>query len=272
VEFPAQEEVAQAALDAFLNERSRLIDQYEALEPRPGLTVDQEARILDVDKAKELFPFVAENQESRARYGGTVYPVAVKLIQQLYWRRLDLGKEGDEITFTGGGAGTGKSALVTQNFSPLAAQGQLPCALVDGTLADYIRTLEQISLAQSRRFAVKIWFIFRNFESVARGFIDRAAAIGRTMPMGRVAVSHHEAARSLRKLVADQVVPREDILVFEMTRASEGEPGFVPATLNSVLRAAEQSSLEQKVETAYKILQNMRSTLPDYVYEQLSRR
>jgi hypothetical protein len=119
---------------------------------------------------------------------------------------------------------------------------------------------------------VQIWFVAREFENTVRGFIERASAIGRVIPLGRVALSHYEAARNLRKLVADQMVDRDDIFVFEMVRAEEGVPAFTPASLASVLRIGAHSTLDRMVESAYKILQIMRPTLPDYIYEQLVER
>lgn len=268
----SEAEATEAAEDALLCDLAGLMDTYESLTPRAGLSIEQECRILDVDKAKEVFPFFSASDDSRLRYGSAVYPASVRLIEQLYYRTLESAPHDAVIAFTGGGPGSGKSSLIQSLVSALVYEGLMPWCIVDGTMADYGRTQSQIALARSKGFDVDIWFLFRNFQEAIRGFIQRASNIGRAVNLSRVAEKHWNSWGTILRLVDDQVLDVDAVRIYEMKKAVQHERAFVLADIEQVREAKAHFDLATMVEVAYAILETMKSQLSAQAYEQLAKR
>jgi hypothetical protein len=184
------------------------IEQYKLLPKTKG------GKILNSDLWRELSPdYLADR--SRAQ---SVHEPASAMNKVLYQQRLaeDMGKEGVWV-FTGGGAASGKSAGLSDAAEDAAD------LVMDGTLANFDKSVGQIDLAADSGKAVEIVYIDRDPQKAITQMLDRAIDEGRPVPL-KVFLDAHRDARSSIKKMADRYAddPRVNIEIWN-NQGGKGE-------------------------------------------------
>jgi|GEM_PF-2621081 len=155
--------------------------------------------ILNSDDLFKVLPRYANNPEERITLGPLLYPVAReftdKIFQHLLARKFS---SDDTVIFTAGGSATGKSTI-------LRSAGQQPGAdfVVDTTLSDTTRAVNQIEATLASGRKVEIYYVFRDFKQSVYGMVRRALdrQSGRIVPIDDMARTHFGSQRTLLALM-----------------------------------------------------------------------
>lgn len=156
--------------------------------------------ILNSDDLFKVLPRYDNNPDERITLGPLLYPVARKFTDKIFKHLLSRKfKVDDTVIFTAGGSATGKSTI-------LRSAGQQPGAdfIVDTTLSDFDRAVEQIdsTLASGRK--VEIHYVYRDFRESVHGMVRRAQdrQSGRIVPIDDMARTHFGSQRTILALLA----------------------------------------------------------------------
>lgn len=131
-----------------------------------------------VDNMKELIPGHGENRTISEAF----HRPAANLIGDMLKKRLeDTVNSNKDVIFLGGATGAGKSTAIDLLASD---EGLLSAdAVVDGTLADTNRSLDNIKLALKTGHQVQIAYVETTPDKLLENLITRAKAGGRTVPI-----------------------------------------------------------------------------------------
>ena len=151
--------------------------------------------VLNADDLFKRWPEYASNSHARRWLGPLLYPVARKFIDRLYAELLGTTPiTGNTVVFTAGGGASGKSTV-------LRAQADRPEVdfVVDTTLSDPQRAIDQIETALRAGRQVEVNYVYRDFEDAVRGMIKRALdpKVGRIVPIDDLARTHFGAQRTI---------------------------------------------------------------------------
>lgn len=163
------------------------VREYGALEGAEG------GRVLDTDLARELSP---EYRADRSR-ASDVHHAASAFIDKLYDRLLaEPAKPGDEVFFTAGGSGSGKSTA--RDIAKTASGADI---VYDTTMSKLDSAISKIEKALKSGRNVTIAYVYRDpVEAFSAGVIPRAERVGRTVPISFHAQSHVGARDTIEKL------------------------------------------------------------------------
>ena len=184
------------------------IEQYKLIPKTKG------GKILNSDLWRELSPdYLADRSLAQS-----VHQPASEMNKLLYQQRLaeDMGKEGVWV-FTGGGAASGKSAGLSDAAEDAAD------LVMDGTLANFDKSVGQIDLAADSGKSVEIVYIDRDPQKAITQMLDRAIDEGRPVPL-KVFLDAHRDARSSIKKIAEKYAddPRVNIDIWN-NQGGKGE-------------------------------------------------
>lgn len=184
------------------------IEQYKLIPKTKG------GKILNADLVRELSPDYLKDR-SLAK---NVHEPASALNKVMYQQRLaqDAGQEGVWV-FTGGGPASGKSAGLSDAAEDAAD------LVMDGTLANFDKSVGLIDSAADSGKAVEIVYIDRDPEKAIVQMLDRAIEEGRPVPLDVFLDTHRDARQSIKKLTdkyADD--PRVNIEIWD-NQGGKGE-------------------------------------------------
>ena len=177
------------------------IEQYKLLPQTKG------GKILNADLVRELSPDYLKDR-SLAK---NVHEPASALNKVMYQQRLaqDAGQEGVWV-FTGGGPASGKSAGLSDAAEDAAD------LVMDGTLANFDKSVGLIDGAADSGKKIKIVYIDRDPEKAIVQMLDRAIEEGRPVPLDVFLDTHRDARQSIKKLTDKYANdPRVDIQIWD---------------------------------------------------------
>lgn len=177
------------------------IEQYKLLPETKG------GKILNADLVRELSPDYLKDR-SLAK---NVHEPASALNKVMYQQRLaqDAGQEGVWV-FTGGGPASGKSAGLSDAAEDAAD------LVMDGTLANFDKSVGLIDGAADSGKKIKIVYIDRDPEKAIVQMLDRAIEEGRPVPLDVFLDTHRDARQSIKKLTDKYANdPRVDIQIWD---------------------------------------------------------
>jgi hypothetical protein len=238
-----------------LTMESRLLQKlkdHDAAVAEYAIRPDAEGgKVLNTDVARELSPdYLADRTKS-----ADVHEPASAFIKRVYAERLAEIKPGDQVMFTSGGTGAGKTSAISALASMRAMKDDAAIVYDTNmnTMSSAVRKIEQALTAGAN---VRIVHVQRDpVDALVHGALPRAVrqekefGSGRTVPLKEHARTHRGAAQVILKL-ADKYKndPRVDIQVIDNTRGKNGQQvtdlGFV--------RGFDYTGLEGKLNEALK--------------------
>jgi hypothetical protein len=207
-------------------------------------------RVLDPDKAKELFRDYARSPQTRALYGDAVSPAANKLVDTLFRRWIQEDQGLTPVIFTSGGPGTGKTTLVNSLKSSAGAHSPI---IVDGALANLQRAEQNIRAARDAGNQVFIYHVDRPYHEAVHGVIDRALNPdnGRPVPVAVAAEKNYQARQTFGGL--RQIFGSDPGVTFRARRFGDNGQILQPIPVTSV-DAALPPDIDNWINHAYEIL------------------
>lgn len=212
-----QAEVEVIRLDALtqVNDPRRLADLVAEYRTRFG-------RIVDTDKARELFPAYADaDRKDRARVTAAVHEPAARIAREV-WN--ELLREHPQTTreayvfILAGGSGSGKGTLLQKFLDQYEQSRTFPHAIYDTTLSNYNGAKSLIEEALSADLDVDIRYIHRPVENALQGIREREEVTGRNVPLDILALTHFNAQQSIIRLSEEyQNHTRVAIKIFDNT-------------------------------------------------------
>ncbi|MFL6256262.1 MAG: zeta toxin family protein [Pyrinomonadaceae bacterium] len=227
-------------------------------------------KILDTDNARELSEDYARSPADRARFGGAVHEVAGTLVWQLFLDTLAAGRATGptRVIITGGGAGSGKTSMVTGLARNAFDSAQI---IYDTTLADLPSAVEKVKAARAAGNVVTLIYVHRPIELAARGVIERAVESGRCVPLRVVADNHFDAQRTMLQLARRYEGSRRvEIQVIDnggdLTQARFVGLDFLVRRFYKKREAVRRRAL-RAARAALRDLRRQGQAIPEYVYE-----
>ena len=207
------------------------IEQYKLIPKTKG------GKILNADLVRELSPDYLKDR-SLAK---NIHEPASELNKVMYQQRLadDMGQEGVWV-FTGGGAASGKSAGLTDAAEDAAD------LVMDGTLADFDKSVGLIDAAADSGKAVEIIYIDRDPQKAIVQMLNRAIEEGRPVPLDVFLDGHRGARQSIKRLTekyADD--PRVNIEIWN-NQGAKGEQ--FQTTIDNLSEMDYDTALKESLE------------------------
>src|SRR5215831_8838469 len=145
--------------------------------------------IVDVDRARKLFPEYDLSRTSRARYSEPIHEIASAIAKAAFARWVD--EPGNKpVAFVLGAGGSGKTFVIDDEL-----MNELQ-ALYDTQMARLGSSTEKIDTALRAGRNVLLFYIDRPPELAMAGIIDRSLETGRTIPISVIARNHATAQQT----------------------------------------------------------------------------
>jgi len=223
---------------------------------------------INTDNARELSPDYApggmeaedaETRAARARWSSAVHEPSSALTKEIFRRVLKeapAANERNQVIFTAGGAGVGKTTSIHQvnALEQAVAAAQI---VYDTTLSSLRSSLDRIAQALQAGKEVSIIYVYRDpIESFTGGALPRAERNGRTLPLEAYIETHLGAPEVLLK-IADlyKSDSRVAIAVIDNSRGRGGaavsDLNFVRSIAGKYTREELNTKLVRALEDAY---------------------
>jgi hypothetical protein len=223
--------------------------------------------IVDVDRARKLFPEYDLSKKTRAKYSGPIHEVASAIAKAAFAKWV--ARPGDKpVAFVLGAGGSGKTFVIDKEL-----MAELH-ALYDTQMARFGSSTAKIEAALTAGRNVLLFYIDRPPELAMAGIIDRSVETGRTIPIPVIAQNHASAQRTFLGLYEKyQDDPRVRFYVVDNPGGSED----VRSISIEELRARPQPAAGELEPKLRKVLDNERirrartaTAIPDGIYSALS--
>jgi hypothetical protein len=223
--------------------------------------------IVDVDRARKLFPEYDMSKKTRARYSEPIHEVASAIAKAAFAKWV--ARPGDKpVAFVLGAGGSGKTFVIDKEL-----MAELH-ALYDTQMARLGSSTSKIDAALHAGRNVLLFYIDRLPELAMAGIIDRSVETGRTIPIPVVAQNHASAQRTFLGLYQKyQDDPRVRFYVVDNPGGSED----VRSISIEELRARPQPAAGELEPRLRKVLDNERirrartaTAIPDGIYSALA--
>lgn len=190
----ADQAVESRFIEILQNDLDGSIERYKA-DNRLG-----EAIVLNTDNARELSPDYAASKDSRSLLSAAVHEPASWLVKQIYARELARPagpNQVNQVVFTGGGTGAGKSTGL--DLVPNVEQSQI---IYDTNMNGLRSASEKIEQALAAGKEVVIAYVHRDpVDALVNGALPRAMRMGRAVPLKEHAKTHLGARQTIEQLV-----------------------------------------------------------------------
>lgn len=228
----------------------------------------QYGKEINTDNARELSPDYAPGgmeaedaatRAARAQWSSAVHEPSSAFTKEIFRRVLQEApakNERNQVVFTAGGAGVGKTTSIHQ----VAALEQAVAAaqiVYDTTLSSLKSSLDRVAQALQAGKDVSIIYVYRDpIESFAGGALPRAERNGRTLPLDAYIDTHLGAPEVLLK-IADLYKdnPHLAIAVIDNSRGRGGavvaDLKFVRSIAGKYTREELKTKLVRALEDAY---------------------
>jgi hypothetical protein len=254
-----QEREVEARFAKYLEERAdEAIGRYRA----------KYGKEINTDNARELSPDYApggmEADDSktiaaRTKWSAAVHEPSSALTKEIYRRELKRKSgpnERNQVVFTAGGAGVGKTTSVHQ-VPGLGQTVEAAQIVYDTTLSSLKSSMERISQALDAGKTVSIVYVYRDpVDSLVGGALPRAERNGRTLPLEAFLDTHMGAPEVLLR-IADVYKGdnRVEIAIIDNSRgrgnAAQADLKFVHAVARKYTRDGLKAKLLVALEDAY---------------------
>lgn len=196
---------------------------------------------------------------ARAQWSAAVHEPSSAFTKEIFRRELKkpaAPKERNQVVFTAGGAGVGKTTSIHQvaGLERAVAASQI---VYDTTLSSFRSSQERIAQALEAGKEVSIIYVYRDpIESFVGGALPRAEKNGRTLPLGAYIETHLGAPEVLLK-IADLYKDdkRLEIAVIDNSRgrgeASLSDLNFVRGIAHKYSREELETKLLRALEDAH---------------------
>jgi hypothetical protein len=201
----------------------------------------------------------ADTRAARSKWSAAVHEPSSALTKEIYRRELRKPAARDErnqVVFTAGGAGVGKTSSIHQ-VPGLGHAVDAAQIVYDTTLSGLKSSLERISQALDAGKAVSIVYVYRDpVDSLVGGALPRAERNGRTLPLEAFLETHLGAPEVLLKIAemykSDK---RVEIAVIDNSgsrgKAALADLKFVQAVGRKYTREELRAKLLRALEDAY---------------------
>jgi hypothetical protein len=223
---------------------------------------------INTDNARELSPDYAPGgmdaedpatRAARARWSSAVHEPASAFAKEIFRRELKkppAASERNQVVFTAGGAGVGKTTSIHQ-VAALERTVDAAQIVYDTTLSSLKSSLERIAQALQAGKDLSIVYVYRDpIDSFAGGALPRAEKNGRTLPLDAFIDTHLGAPEVLLKIAETyKGDARVEIAVIDNSRgrgnAGVADMDFVRAVAGKYMRADLKNKLVAILEDAY---------------------
>jgi hypothetical protein len=255
----AEERAVEARFAKYLEERTdEAIDRYRT----------KYGKELNTDNARELSPDYAPGgmeaddaatRSARSKWSAAVHEPSSALVKEIYRRELKkpaAANERNQVIFTAGGAGVGKTTSIHQ-VPRLGNALDAAQIIYDTTLSTLKSAMERISQALAAGKTVSIVYVYRDpVDSLANGALPRAEHNGRTLPLEAFLDTHLGAPGVLLKIAeAYKNDKRVEIAVIDNSRgrgaAALADLKFAQSVGQKYTREDLKAKLLRALEDAY---------------------
>lgn len=223
---------------------------------------------INTDNARELSPDYAPGgmdaedpvtRDARAQWSAAVHEPSSALTKEIYRRELQkrpAAKERNQVVFTAGGAGVGKTTSIHQ-VAGLEQAVDAAQIVYDTTLSGLKSSLDRVRQALDAGKEVSIVYVYRDpIESFVGGALPRAERNGRTLPLDAYIDTHLGAPEVLLKIAelykGDK---RVEIAVIDNSRGRGGaalaDLKFVGSIAGKYTRDELKAKLARALEDAH---------------------
>lgn len=229
--------------------RQKLTDHDASVAEYATRPDSEGGKVLNTDVARELSPdYLADRTKS-----ADVHEPASAFVKRMYAERLANLKPGDQVMFTSGGTGAGKTSAISA-LAPMRAMKEDASIVYDTNMNTMGSAVNKIDQALDAGATVRIVHVQRDpVDALVHGALPRAVrqerefGTGRTVPLKEHARTHRGAAEVIQQLAEKyKNDPRVDIQVIDNTRGKGGQQvtdlGFV--------RGFDYTGLEGKLHDA----------------------
>ena len=148
-------------------------------------------KVIGTDIYRNVLPEYAQGREGRIGFVNATGRVAQAAAKDRLWREINNRGDRKVLLFTAGGVAAGKSTAVTDAMTDRAD------LVFDGTLRETDWAKQTIQQALDNGWKVKVHYVQRPLNLVARGAIRRAQQEGRWGPYASVPDTHAGAQASI---------------------------------------------------------------------------
>ena len=223
---------------------------------------------INTDNARELSQDYApggmeaddsNTRSARAKWSSAVHEPSSALTKEIYRRELKQPATRDQrnqVIFTAGGAGVGKTTSIRQ-IAGLEHAVEAAQIVYDTTLSSLKSSLERVSQGLDAGKTVSIVYVYRDpVDSLVGGALPRAERNGRTLPLEAYLDTHMGAPEVLLKIAeAYKGDKRVEIAVIDNSRgrgqAAVADLKFVQAVARKYTREDLRAKLLRALEDAY---------------------
>jgi hypothetical protein len=248
--MPRVEPVSEPAL---IEQRfaDKLTDHDAAVREYAARPDSEGGKVLNTDIARELSPdYLKDRTQSAA-----VHEPASAFVKRLYAEKLAQLKAGDEVMFTSGGTGAGKTSAIT-GVSDIAQMRHDAAIVYDTNMNTLHSAVQKVDQALAAGATVNIVHVQRDaVDALVHGALPRAMrqerefGTGRTVPLSEHARTHRGAAEVIQQLAEKyKDNPNVAIRVIDNT---QGKGGQRLADLGFV-RSFDYNGVEGKLNEALK--------------------
>jgi hypothetical protein len=201
----------------------------------------------------------ANTRTARSRWSAAVHEPSSALTKEIYRRELKkpaAGNERNQVVFTAGGAGVGKTTSIHQ-VPGLGNAVDAAQIVYDTTLSGLKSSMERISQALVAGKTVSIVYVYRDpVDSLANGALTRAERNGRALPLEAFLDTHMGAPEVVLKIAeAYKNDKRVEIAIIDNSRgranAAVADLKFVQSVARKYTREELKSKLLRALEDAY---------------------
>jgi hypothetical protein len=201
----------------------------------------------------------ANTRTARSKWSAAVHEPSSALTKEIYRRELKKAPARDErnqVVFTAGGAGVGKTTSIHQvpGLGNVVDASQI---VYDTTLSGLKSSLERISQALDSGKSVSIVYVYRDpVDSLANGALPRAERNGRALPLEAFLDTHMGAPEVVLKIAeAYKNDQRVEIAIIDNSRgranAAMADLKFVQSVAQKYTREELKKKLLRALEDAY---------------------
>jgi hypothetical protein len=201
----------------------------------------------------------AKTKAARSKWSSAVHEPSSALTKEIYRRELTkkpAQNERNQVVFTGGGAGAGKTTSIHQvpGLGNALDGAQI---VYDTTLSSLKSSMERISQALKAGKMVSIIYVYRDpIESLVGGALPRAERNGRSLPLEAFLDTHLGAPEVVLKIAeVYKGDKRVEIAIIDNSRgrgaATAADLQFVQAAARKYTREELRTKLRRALEDAY---------------------
>lgn len=234
----------------------QLADHEVAVRDYANRPDSEGGKVLNTDVARELSPdYLKDRTQSAA-----VHEPASAFVKRLYAEKLADIKPGEQVMFTSGGTGAGKTSAIS-GVDAIARMKRNSAIVYDTNMNTLGSAVSKIDQALNAGADVRIVHVQRDpVEALVHGALPRAMrqeaefGTGRTVPLAEHARTHRGAAEVIQQLAEKyKDNPRVDIQVIDNTRGKGGQQvadlGFVRDFDYNGLEGRLHEALKQQYES-----------------------